>query len=187
MKLLLFDIDGTILLTGGAGTRAANRAFEKIHGVGDAMAGIDAAGKTDPLILREMYGNGLSRDYSDDEAEELYGEYVLFLEEEIENCRIDIMPGIPYLLDRLSSRTDVMLGIATGNIERVARIKLRKSGLDSHFSFEGFGSDSGSREALIRVAIERGKTAWGLRGISRKYSSLATRPTTSFTDVRRGR
>ncbi len=157
MKLLLFDIDGTILLTDGAGTRAANRAFEKLHGLADAMRGIDAAGKTDPLILREMYGNGLSRDYTEEEARELFGEYVLFLEEEVENCRIEIMPGIPHLLERLSSRADLMLGIATGNIERGARIKLRKSGLDSHFSVGGFGSDSGSREALIRIAVERAR------------------------------
>ncbi len=157
MKLLLFDIDGTILLTDGAGTRAANRAFEKVHGLGDAMKGIDAAGKTDPLIMREMFANGLARDYTQEEAEELYREYVIFLEEEVENCRIEVMPGIPYLLESLSSRTDVMLGIATGNIEHGARIKLRKSGLDSHFSVGGFGSDSGSREALIRVAIERAR------------------------------
>lgn len=157
MKLLLFDIDGTILLTDGAGTRAANRAFEKIHGLRDAMKGIEAAGKTDPLILREMYGNGLSRDHTDEEAGELYREYVLFLEEEVEKSRIEIMPGIPKLLENLSSRKDVVLGLATGNIEQGARIKLRKSGLDAHFSVGGFGSDSGSRETLIRVAIERAK------------------------------
>ena len=68
MKLLLFDIDGTILLTNGAGTRAANRAFEKIYGHPGAMDGVDAAGKTDPLILREMFRNMLSRSYADDEA-----------------------------------------------------------------------------------------------------------------------
>ena len=157
MKLLLFDIDGTILLTDGAGTRAANRAFEKIHGLRDAMEGIDAAGKTDPLILREMFGNGLSRDYTEDEAKELYREYILFLEEEVEKSRIEIMPGIPKLLENLSSRKDMILGLATGNIEHGARIKLRKSGLDAHFRVGGFGSDSGSREALVRVAIERAK------------------------------
>ena len=155
MKLLLFDIDGTILLTGGAGTRAANRAFEKIYGHAGAMDGVDAAGKTDPLILREMFWNRLSRDYT--EAEELYREYVSFLEEEVVKSPIDVMPGIPYLLENLSSRKDMILGIATGNIERGARIKLRKSGLDAHFRVGGFGSDSGSREALIRVAIERAK------------------------------
>lgn len=157
MKLLLFDIDGTILLTNGAGTRAANRAFEKIYGHPGAMDGVDAAGKTDPLILREMFGNTLSRSYAHAEAEKLFEEYVIFLEEEVGNSPIDIMPGIPYLLENLSSRKDIMLGIATGNIERGARIKLRRAGLDGHFKTGGFGSDSWNREELIRVAIERAK------------------------------
>ncbi len=164
MKLLLFDIDGTILLTNGAGTRAANRAFEKIFGHAGAMDGVDAAGKTDPLILKEMFANRLSRDYTADEAEKLFGEYVIFLEEEIGKSPIDIMPGIPYLLEKLSSRDDLMLAIATGNIERGARIKLRRAGLDGHFKTGGFGSDSWNREELIRAAIERAKTLLGEGG-----------------------
>jgi len=158
MKLLLFDIDGTILLTNGAGTRAANRAFEKIYGHSGAMDGVDAAGKTDPLILREMFGNTLSRSYVHDEAEKLFEEYVIFLEEEVANSPIDIMPGIPYLLESLSSRKDIMLGIATGNIERGARIKLRRAGLYGHFRAGGYGSDSWNREELIRIAIGRAKS-----------------------------
>jgi phosphoglycolate phosphatase len=157
MKLLLFDIDGTILLTDGAGTRAANRAFEKIYGHAGAMDGVDAAGKTDPLILKEMFGNRLSRDYTADEAEKLYAEYVIFLEEEIIKSPIDVMPGIPYLLDNLSMRRDLILGIATGNIEHGARIKLRRAGLDGHFRTGGYGSDSWNREELIRIAIGRAK------------------------------
>jgi len=157
MKLLLFDIDGTILLTNGAGTRAANRAFEKIYGHAGAMDGVDAAGKTDPLILREMFGNSLSRDYTAEEAEELFGEYVVFLEEEVAKSPIDIMPGIPYLLDNLSMRRDVFLGIATGNIEHGARIKLKRAGLDGYFRSGGFGSDSWNREELVRAAIGRAK------------------------------
>lgn len=157
MKLLLFDIDGTILLTNGAGTRAANRAFEKIYGHAGAMDGVDAAGKTDPLILREMFGNSLSRDYTAEEAEELFGEYVIFLEEEVAKSSIDIMPGIPYLLDNLSMRKDVFLGIATGNIEHGARIKLKRAGLDGYFRSGGFGSDSWNREELVRAAIRRAK------------------------------
>lgn len=155
MKLLLFDIDGTILLTDGAGTRAVNRAFEKLYGIDNAMAGIDAAGKTDPLILSEMFGNGLSRRYTEEEADKIFREYVIFLEEEIHNSPIDIMPGIPYLLENLSSRQDMLLGVATGNIEAGAQIKLRRAGLERHFRIGGYGSDSHSREALIRVAIER--------------------------------
>ena len=116
MKLLLFDIDGTILLTNGAGTRAANRAFQKIYGLNDAMSRIDAAGKTDPLILSEMFMNCLSREYTSEEAQVLYRVYVEYLEEEIVKSPIDIMPGIPFLLEKLSVRKDIILGIATGNI-----------------------------------------------------------------------
>jgi phosphoglycolate phosphatase len=158
MKLLLFDIDGTILLTDGAGTRAVNRAFEKIYGLKDAMAGVDAAGKTDPLILSEMFGNRLSRQYTEDEAEKIFREYVLFLEEEIQKAPVAIMPGIPFLLENLTSRKDMVLGIATGNIEQGARLKLRQAGLDEHFRVGGFGSDSDNRETLIRVAIERARS-----------------------------
>lgn len=155
MKLLLFDIDGTILLTNGAGTRAANRAFEKIYGLKDAMAGIDPAGKTDPLILREMFRNTLLRDYTSEEALQIYTEYVASLKDEIKKSRIDIMPGIPALLEKLSVRSDMILGIATGNIEEGAWIKLKESGLHIFFRLGGFGSDSPDREALIRKAIER--------------------------------
>ena len=157
MKLLLFDIDGTILLTNGAGTRAANRAFEKIYGHAGAMDGVDAAGKTDPMILGEMFGNTLKRDYTPDEAERLYGEYVVFLEDEVLKSPIDIMPGIPDLLENLSMRKDLVLGIATGNIEHGARIKLRRAGLDGHFRTGGYGSDSRNREELIKVAIDRAR------------------------------
>lgn len=155
MKLLLFDIDGTILITNGAGTRAANRAFEKLLGPKDAMAGIDAAGKTDRLILREMFRNTLSRNYTEDEALEIFREYASCLEEEVANCEVDVMPGIPYLLTALSTREDILLGIATGNIEHGAWTKLKRAGLQTHFSIGGFGSDSENREALIRMAIER--------------------------------
>jgi phosphoglycolate phosphatase-like HAD superfamily hydrolase len=155
MNLLLFDIDGTILRTNGAGTRAVNRAFEKILGHRGAMAGVDAAGKTDPLILREMFMNKLSRDFTEAEALQIFGEYVAFLKEEVAAGGVETMPGIRFLLESLSLRDDMLLGIATGNIEEGAWIKLRRAGLDAHFAFGGFGSDSESRETLVRAAIER--------------------------------
>ena len=157
MKLLLFDIDGTLLLTNGAGTRAANRAFENIYGISEAMTKIDAAGKTDPIILQEIFMNEFNRDYSPEEARELYKLYIPFLEEETNNSETTVMPGIPNLLESLSSREDMVLGVATGNIEQGAWIKLRGAGLDTHFKFGGFGSDSHSREHLILKAKERAK------------------------------
>ena len=155
MKLLLFNIDGTLLKTDGAGTRAANRAFEKIYGVKEAMTKIDAAGKTDPIILKEIFQNEFQRDYALEEAQELYKHYVPFLEEETSTSVTQVMPGIPELLENLSTREDMVLGVATGNIEQGAWIKLRSAGLHSHFSFGGFGSDSHIREHLILKAYER--------------------------------
>ena len=161
MKLLLFDIDGTLLRTDGAGTRAANRAFEKIYGVKDAMTKIDAAGKTDPIILKEIFQNEFQRDYAQEEAQELYKHYVPYLEEETQNSETVVMPGIPKLLESLSPRDDMVLGVATGNIEKGAWIKLRSGGLDRHFHFGGYGSDSHSREHLILKAYERAQNHVG--------------------------
>ena len=110
MILILFDIDGTILNTDGAGTRAADRAFEKMHGIKGAMHKIDMAGKTDPLILREIYINELSRSYTAEEAEEIYGHYIGFLEEEVGDSFVDVLPGIPALLERLSARAAAFSG-----------------------------------------------------------------------------
>ncbi|MEK6223914.1 MAG: HAD family hydrolase [Thermodesulfobacteriales bacterium] len=155
MKLLLFDIDGTLLLTNGAGTRAVNRAFENIYGISEAMTKIDAAGKTDPIILKEIFKNELNRDYSHEEAKELYKLYIPFLEEETSASETTVMPGIPRLLENLSGREDMVLGVATGNIEQGAWIKLKSAGLDHHFKFGGFGSDSHLREHLIIKAKER--------------------------------
>ncbi len=158
MKLILFDIDGTLLISDGAGTRAANRAFEAIHGVANVMEGIDAAGKTDPLILEEMYRNGLERSYTSIEAEELYALYVGYLEEEVAKSReFTVMPGVRPLLGLLGDKQDVVMGVATGNIERGAMIKLGHCGLDRHFKLGGYGSDSAIRQELILIAIERAK------------------------------
>jgi phosphoglycolate phosphatase-like HAD superfamily hydrolase len=158
MKLLLFDIDGTLLISGGAATRAVNRAFMKIYRIPNAMDGIRPEGKTDPLILREIFANSLERDFLLEEANRIFKEYIVFLQEEIENSHgFRIMPGIPEVLEVLSKREDIMLGIATGNIEEGAWIKLKRARLDSYFKFGGFGSDSENREQLIRIAIERGR------------------------------
>lgn len=158
MKLLLFDIDGTLIHAGGAGIRAANRAFSAIYGIEDAMQGITPDGKTDPLILREMFRNTLNRDYSEGEATRVYRSYVLFLEEEMKKRNpIMVLNGISKILEAISLRDGLELGIATGNIEEAAWIKLRYSGLDSYFGFGAFGNDSECRGEIIRIAMQRGE------------------------------
>lgn len=155
MKLLLFDIDGTLLRTNGAGTRAVQRAFERVHGLNITIEAINFAGKTDPLILKEIYQNEFDRGHSEEEAWEIYRNYIYYLREEIKTAEVTVMPGVRELLNVLSGRGDLALGVATGNIEEGAYIKLTKANLQTHFSFGGFGSDSEIREELVRRAIER--------------------------------
>jgi len=158
MKLLLFDIDGTLIKSGGAAIKAAELAFENIYNVKNVMNGIRADGKTDPLILKEMFKKGLNRDFTMNEAEIIFGEYLKILDLKLQNGnKITVLPGILELLNELLDKQDVILGLATGNIEQGARVKLKYSGLDHFFSFGGFGSDSENREQLIRAAIERGR------------------------------
>ena len=183
MILILFDIDGTILNTYGAGTRAADRAFEKMHGIKGAMHKIDMAGKTDPLILREIYKNELKRTYTTEEAEEIYGHYIGYLRDEVGSSVVDVLPGIPALLERLSAREDVVLGVATGNIEDGAWIKLGKPGLRRFFRFGGFGSDSEHREDIIWTAIPTAAAFSGNGGSFRKIFVIGDTP----YDINHGR
>jgi len=83
IKLILFDIDGTLLISGGASIRAINRVFKNMFGIENAMEGIKPDGKTDPLILRELFMKNLKRDFSKEEADRVFKEYLFFLEKEI--------------------------------------------------------------------------------------------------------
>lgn len=156
MKLLLFDIDGTLMHTFRAGMRAADRAFEKLFGIENAMDGIRTDGLTDPLILRMMFDNVFKREFRSEESESFYLEYIKFLDEELNALeRINVLPGVPGLLDELSGRQDCVLALGTGNIEEGAWIKLRYAGLNSYFNTGGFGSDSEKRNELINIGIKK--------------------------------
>jgi len=157
MKLLLFDIDGTLMLSGGAGRRAIDRAFFEIHGVRGAFGNIVPDGNTDPTIFREIFANhGLEvRDESSAFAE-VATRYGFHMRDEMarsEGARL--MPGVTPLLELLEQRTDIHLGLLTGNFETTARIKLDRFGLNGLFAFGAFGSDSGIRSRLVPVAVER--------------------------------
>ena len=157
MKLLLFDIDQTLINSGGAGLRALDRACEKVLGLKNAMQGISPHGKTDPAIAREILRVRLdraSRDGSD--IPSILEAYVSFLKEEVQlSPGYRVLPGIVSLLEEMLHRQDVVLGLATGNIELGARIKLERGGLNRYFEFGGFGSDSEDRTELVRRAAEK--------------------------------
>jgi phosphoglycolate phosphatase len=157
VKLLLFDIDQTLINTGGAGLRALDRACRQLYGLENAMQGISPHGKTDPAIAREILRVKLETPAPHTEQiASVLESYVTFLKEELHTSpTYRVLPGILSLLDELVDRPNVMLGLATGNLETGARIKLDRGGLNPYFSFGGFGSDSEDRAELVRKAAEK--------------------------------
>jgi phosphoglycolate phosphatase-like HAD superfamily hydrolase len=159
VKLLLFDIDQTLVNTGGAGLRALDRACFELFAVERAMDGISPHGKTDPAIAREILRARLDL-VSDPSIPEritsTLDAYAVFLKEEVQRSpTYRVLPGILSLLDEMLPRQDVILGLATGNIEAGARIKLERGNLNRYFTFGGFGSDSEDRAELVRRAAEK--------------------------------
>jgi len=117
--------------------------------------------KTDPLILKELLEHYKSMDrWCDASQEEMFSRYLEGLEDEMKRARasdrVRILPGVRDLLDTLSSQSDFAVGLATGNLENGARIKLENAGLYEYFHFGGFSSDSEDRTRLTRIGIERG-------------------------------
>lgn len=161
MYLILFDIDGTLVLTGRAGWRAMNRACADEVGHDNAIDGVEFAGRTDWSILRDIMRN---HDKPMDGAvlDRLNRRYVAHLAEEIQlpgKGVKDVMPGIRELLDALQRRKDVALGLLTGNFIDGARIKLDYFDLWKYFPCGAFGGDSADRNDLVPVAIRRAREA----------------------------
>jgi phosphoglycolate phosphatase-like HAD superfamily hydrolase len=165
MKLVLFDIDGTILLTDGAGKRAIHRALIEVFG-GTGPDGHRFDGKTDPQIVRELMRlEGHDDERIDDRMDRLLDRYVDYLEDELSRGAdgVRVMPGVPRLLDVLEARDDVVLGLLTGNLAAGARAKLAAAGLDPHrFRIGAYGSDHEVRGELPAIAQRRARDELGL-------------------------
>lgn len=161
--VLLFDIDGTLVTTGGVGRRAVERAFERVHGRADACALIRFDGMTDRSITRlglEAIG-ALANDEAIDRLLEIY---LAELAAELALSTPDtyrVHVGVPEALAAATAR-GMALGLGTGNVERGARLKLEHVGLNHHFDFGGFGCDHELRVELIRTGAERGARRLGL-------------------------
>ena len=158
-KLILFDIDGTLVLTGGAGIRAMNRAGEEVLGVTDLLNGTEVAGRTDWIIMHDALKNA-GHALDEDLFERMRDAHHRYLREEIEHPGSgvkDVMPGIRELLPVLQSRDDVSLGLLTGNFEEAARIKLGHFDLWDYFRCGAFGDDAADRNALVPFAVDRAR------------------------------
>ncbi len=158
MHVILFDIDGTLIQSGGAGRLALARAFEKANNWKNALDGITLHGKTDPAIVEWVYLQRRHSPPTSAETARIYGLYLGELADTLEEAEgFRVLPGVGRLLARLSVREDAMTGLATGNIERGAREKLRRARLNHRFAFGGFGSDAKERSDIIRAGVERAR------------------------------
>ncbi len=153
MRLILFDIDGTLIDSGGAGIRSLDLALKELFSVENGFYGISMAGKTDTQIIKEgLMKHGMS---ADGNVESIVRVYLNHLREEINNDRKHVKPGIYELLENLRQRRESGLGLLTGNLEQGARIKLEPFGLNKYFSSGAFGSDDEDRNNLLPIAVNR--------------------------------
>ena len=159
-KLLLWDIDGTILHTGKAGETALGRAMEKLHGVNRGMQGLEIAGRTDKWIVEQL----LARDGKPNgpaEVAHFLDVYVELLAEELPRRNGGLHPGVLGILEEAHKRPELVQALLTGNIEKGARLKLTRYGVNHFFEFGAFADDSALRNELGPHAKRRAKEHHG--------------------------
>jgi phosphoglycolate phosphatase len=164
-KLVLFDIDGTILLTWGAGRRAIVAAIAEEVGDDTALRRIRFDGKTDPEIVTELLETAHEpQQATPSRIESICRRYVELLARELElpTTRTTVMPGIMELLERLERQEGVLLGLLTGNVEQGAALKLHAAGIDPcRFRVGAYGSDAAHRPDLPPIATRRASRFFG--------------------------
>jgi phosphoglycolate phosphatase-like HAD superfamily hydrolase len=164
-RLVLFDIDGTILLTAGAGRRAITTALHEEVGAVASFAHVRFDGKTDPQIVSELLAAaGHAAPHEAERVEALCRRYVALLEHELAHSRstTTVMPGVHALLDELEARREVVLGLLTGNVAEGAALKLRAAGLaPTRFAVGAYGSDAAHRPDLPAIAARRAEPHFG--------------------------
>ena len=161
-RLVLFDIDGTILTDRGASRAAFADALEAVYGYRGDLSRYDFSGRTDPQIAHMVLSDaGHERDAIEQAMPRLWELYLSGLSRNATPGRVQVMPGIPELLAALEMHAEVALALLTGNIEPGARLKLGGAGLNDYFPFGAFGSDSADRTELPPIAIERASAQLG--------------------------
>ena len=153
--VVLFDVDETLVHTGGSGARSWTAAFETLYDVRVDIGEHSTAGETDPQVARATFRTVLHRDPSDDELARLYAQYLLYLADDIcVSPGYRSLPGVEKLLLRLQG-AGVTLGLVSGAMEGAARTKLSPANLNRFFIFGAYGSDSSDRTELTRIAIDK--------------------------------
>jgi phosphoglycolate phosphatase len=153
--VVLFDVDETLVHTGGSGARSWKAAFQKLYGIPADIGEHSSAGETDPQVARATFRDVIGHEPSDNELDQLYVHYLLHLADDIlvsENYRM--LPGADQCLASLGE-AGVLLGLVSGAMEGAARTKLVPANLNRFFIFGAYGSDSPDRSELTAIAIEK--------------------------------
>jgi phosphoglycolate phosphatase len=163
VRLFLFDVDGTLVTARGAGRTAFGRALREIYTATGPIDTFDFRGRTDPQIVFGLLRDaGLAEERIRARLDEFFAAYVRELDEVIgDGARVQVMPGMPEVLEALGRRSDALVGLLTGNIEPGARVKLRPTGLWPLFRVGAFGSDDADRRRLPAIACERARALTG--------------------------
>src|SRR5438876_7639799 len=155
-RLLLFDIDGTLIHSGGASVQALKSAFKERFGIADDLHDIEIAGMTDSGIVVSIL-NKHKIPATNENVSAFLDSYVHFLSLELPRRKGKLLPGVLELLERLKSRPHVVLGLLTGNVSRGARLKLEHYGVWHFFEFGAFADDHRDRNQLGRFARARAR------------------------------
>ncbi len=157
----LFDVDGTLLTTEGAARQAFARAVRSSLGAEDDLRDIAFAGRTEPLILRDILAKHRRR-FSDGDEARFWDAVFAAMRETLVAPRGRLLPGVAELLERIAGEPGWVTGLLTGNMTQMARIKLTRFGLEHSFAFGAFGEEAADRDALARVAVERVARRYGV-------------------------
>ena len=153
-RLLLFDLDGTLLLSSGAGRRAMERAGQRVFGAEFTLAGISIAGGLDPLIVEQALV-GMGSMLNEQGHAEFRVTYTEELTVELQTAHTYALPGVAALLGQLARRPDVLVGLLTGNYRETGRLKLVRAGIDPDaFSPAIWGDQAATRPGLVKLALD---------------------------------
>jgi phosphoglycolate phosphatase len=158
---ILFDIDGTLISTGGAGAASWRLAFDELYGIPADIGEFTDTGMTDPAVGRKTFEAVMHRDPERREFTRLLERRLHYLHQTVEESEgYRVLAGIEELLPRLIDE-GYLLGLVTGNVEAAAHIKLHRAVLNRFFSFGGYGSDADDRGELTRIALKRATFVFG--------------------------
>lgn len=158
---IFFDVDGTLIISGGAGAASWRMAFDELYGIPADIGAFTDTGMTDPDVGRQTFVAVLHRQPSPAEFAKLLERRLYFLYQTVADSKnYRVLDGVEELLPRLLGE-GYLLGVVTGNLEAAAHIKLHRAKLNRFFSFGGYGSDSNDRGELTRIALSRANLVYG--------------------------